>query len=199
MKPPEIAIIDAEEDVRHSLASVLGTYGYNVLTFGSVTSFMTWKQLDQINCIVIDIDMPGIDGLEGQEHLRQRLPHVPVIVITGTATVDLAVRAMKAGAYDVIEKPVDDVRLHEAIEECLALHRSQDEAEHFQTDLRERYGTLTPRQRSVLRLVGQGHTSHSIAALLGISKKTVDHHRSSVLAKLGATSAGLDCVCDWPT
>ena len=163
---------------------------FRSLTFGSVTSFMNWKQLDQINCMLIDGNLPGSDGLDGQELLRQRLPHVPVIVITAAATVDQAVRAMKAGAHDFIEKPIDDRRLHAAIEECLARHRNQEEAEYFQSDLRARYGALTPRERSVLRLVGEGQTSLAIAAMLGISKKTVDHHRSSVRAKLGATSVG---------
>ena len=190
MTLPEIAIIDDDENVRNSLAPVLGAHGYTVLTFASVMSFLDLKQADQFSCLVVDVNMPGIDGLEGQELLRQHLPHVPVIVITGAATVDLAVRAMKAGAHDFIEKPIDHARLHEAIEECLARHRSQEEAELFQSDLQKRYGVLTLRERSVLRLVAQGHTSHSIAAQLGISKKTVDHHRSSVLAKLGATSFG---------
>jgi two-component system response regulator FixJ len=139
------------------------------------------------DCILMDINMPDMDGLAAQRLLRERLPGIPVIILTGYGSVPLAVKAMKEGVRDFIEKPIDDARLHAAIEDCLSSGRRERELAVQRRGLIERYETLTAREKGVFSLIAEGHTSASVAARLGISKKTVDHHRASIMAKLEAT------------
>lgn len=185
---PLIAIIDDDEAVRRSLVEVLTTYGFAIVEFISGTDFLERGPEVSPDCILLDVRMPGMDGLEVQKQLRRQHASIPVIFITGHGDIPLAVRAMQAGAFDFVEKPVRDDVLTLSIESALKrVDREQsvrDEAAAF----RERIGRLTPREREVMNLVVEGHTSTAIGAILGISSRTADHHRAKILEKLEATS-----------
>lgn len=183
-----IAIIDDDEAVRRSLAEVLSTYGFVITEFSSGTAFLERVSKVSPDCVLLDIRMPGIDGLEVQKRLRQKHPSIPVVFITGHGDIPLAVRAMREGAFDFVEKPVRDDVLTQSIRSALKhVHReqsAQDEAAAFAGRIRQ----LTPREREVMNLVVEGHSSSAIGAILGISSRTADHHRAKILEKLEAAS-----------
>jgi FixJ family two-component response regulator len=183
-----IAIVDDDAAVRRSLAEVLTTYGFTISEFNSGIDFLERGSQVSADCILLDIRMPGMDGLEVQKRLQQRNASTPIIFITGHGDIPLAVRAMREGAFDFVEKPVRDDVLTLSIEAALKsvsrLQSASDEAAAFG----ERIGRLTPREREVMHLVVEGHSSTAIGAILGISSRTADHHRARILEKLEATS-----------
>ncbi|MFN4141757.1 response regulator transcription factor [Aestuariivirga sp.] len=181
-------IIDDEEAVRHSLSSVLGTYGYETTCFGSAARAIDAISGIQCDCIVLDVRMPDMDGLTALRLLQSAGVQIPVIIITGHADVPMAVQAMKLGAVDFLEKPVIDEDLAQSIEAALAQHRRAVEETGLAREVRERFATLTPREQDVAALVVEGYASSAIAAELNISVRTVDHHRAAILAKMQATS-----------
>jgi two-component system response regulator FixJ len=178
---PHVFIVDDEDRIRSSLASILDTYGYDTSSFSSAGAVFEALQNERPDCILLDVRMPGIDGMQAQRLLAERDGAPPVIIMTGHGDIAMAVTAMKNGAHDFIEKPVDDELLAASIEQALAddLKRS---------GVSGRVMTLSPRERVIASLVAKGYSSHAIAAELGISNRTVDHHRASILAKMGATS-----------
>jgi FixJ family two-component response regulator len=187
-----VAIIDDDAPARNSLAEVLKTYGYAVAEYSSGMDFMASPEWDAYQCILLDIRMPDVDGIEVQKRLRRRNLRTPVIFITGHGDVPLAVRAMRGGAFDFVEKPVHDEELNAAIEAAIASVK-QEAAE---PDEDERYfarvARLTPREREVMDLVVEGHSSAAIGTILGVSHRTVDHHRARILEKMEVASiAGL--------
>lgn len=178
-----IFIVDDDEAVRDSLALLLDSAGHKVEAFETATRAL--KKCEQIRpaCIVTDIRMPEMDGLEFQKHLSARHISVPVIVITGHADVPLAVRAMKAGAVDFIEKPfVDDVILT-SIESALSKAPSE-----LDPSILQNLTSLTPREREVLELLIAGHPNKVVAHRLKISPRTVEIHRARVMDKMHARS-----------
>jgi two-component system, LuxR family, response regulator FixJ len=185
---PRILIIDDDAAVCSSLASVLATHGFEATSFTAARTAI--EQLPDIgcDCVVLDVRMPDLDGLTALKLIQSAGAHPPVIMITGHADVPMAVQAMKLGAADFIEKPVDDEELVRSIR--TAIERSKRDAEEVSLArvVRERYATLTPREQSVADLVVDGYSSSAIAANLNISVRTVDHHRASILAKMQATS-----------
>ncbi|MBL8907243.1 MAG: response regulator transcription factor [Rhizobiales bacterium] len=187
-----VAIIDDDAPARTALAEVLKTYGYAVAEYGSGQEFMASPEWDTYHCILLDIRMPGADGIEVQKRLRARDLRTPIIFITGHGDVPLAVRAMRGGAFDFVEKPVHDDELNAVIEAAVASVRQEaaepdEEARYF-----ERVGRLTPREREVMDLVVEGRSSAAIGAILGVSHRTVDHHRARILEKMEVASiAGL--------
>lgn len=185
---PLIAIIDDDGAVRRSLAEVLKTYGFETIEFDSGQEFLDNRNKRRFDCILLDVRMPGVDGLEVQKQLRQRHVSIPIIFITGHGDIPLGVRAMREGAFDFVEKPVQDDILTASIEAALASARCvcSDNAEAEATQQRMRQ--LTRREREVMQLVVEGHSSTAIGAILGISSRTADHHRARVLEKLSATS-----------
>jgi FixJ family two-component response regulator len=186
--PARIVIIDDDKDVRASILSLLGTYGYAALSFASLEAFLAGHASAPTDLVLLDVNMPGRDGMAALKIIKQKFPQLPVIMVTGYGSVALAVKALKDGAADFIEKPLNDEQLHDAIQHALGSTRPASAADEERSELRRRYEALTARERDVLRMVAEGHTSQSIAANLGIAKKTVDHHRSSIAAKMAATS-----------
>jgi len=187
-----VAIIDDDAPARTSLAEVLKTYGYAVAEYDSGRDFMASPEWDTYQCILLDIRMPDTDGIEVQKRLRKRDLRTPVIFITGHGDVPLAVRAMRDGAFDFVEKPVHDEELNAVIEAAIASVKQEaaepDEAARYF----ERVGRLTPREREVMDLVVEGRSSAAIGAILGVSHRTVDHHRARILEKMEVASiAGL--------
>jgi two-component system, LuxR family, response regulator FixJ len=185
---PLIAIIDDDNAVRRSLVEVLTTYGFAIAEFSSGADFLESGPKTSPDCILLDIRMPGMDGLEVQRRLKRKHESIPVIFITGHGDIPLAVRAMREGAFDFVEKPVRDDVLTMSIESALERTHRQQSVKDETAAFTQRIGRLTPREREVMNLVVEGHTSTAIGAILGISSRTADHHRAKVLEKLEATS-----------
>ncbi len=183
-----IMIVDDEAAVRDSLSSVLSTYGYVTVTFSSARQSLNALESNRPDCIVLDVRMPEIDGLQMLQLLRKTEGAPPVIIITGHADVPMAVQAMKSGASDFLEKPVVDEDLAASIAAAIRANEQASEEPALGRIMAERYAALTPRERHVAELVIEGYSSSAIADQLAISVRTVDHHRAAILAKMQATS-----------
>lgn len=179
-----IFIVDDDASVRDALGLMLGVRGYRVAPFGDAESFLQSRRPDLRGCLLLDIRMPGMDGLTLQRHLLERGSTLPVIVMTGHGDVDSARTAFRAQAIDFIEKPLDQEKLLAVIGEACArqsaLLADRDRSADFQALL----STLTPREREVLDLVVEGRHNQEIARDLGISPRTVEVHKARVLQKL---------------
>jgi two-component system, LuxR family, response regulator FixJ len=191
MTTPTVYIIDDQQVVRDALAEMLRLFGYTVETLPSADAFLELTSAARPGCIVADVRMPGRDGIELVRELARRQVSLPVVLISGHADVPMAVAAIKAGAEDFIEKPVDDAHLLAAINRCLA--RAFDTLSQHQSidDLRERFARLTPRETEVLDLVVEGFTSQAIALRLGISQRTVESYRVQIMEKTQAESVAV--------
>jgi two-component system response regulator FixJ len=186
---PIIFVVDDDQTLRGSLRWLLESLKLDVQTFASAHEFLSTYDPVQPGCLLLDVRMPEISGLQLQDMLKQRRIRIPVIIITGHSDVSMAVRAMKAGALDFIEKPFNDQDLLECVQQALAMDARQRREEAQQRLAIERLATLTPREREVLESVMSGKPNKVIAAELGISMKTVEAHRSKVMEKMGANSA----------
>jgi two-component system response regulator FixJ len=187
MSDAVVHLIDDDEDVRRALAFLLGTAGFAIKVYDSATSFLEKSDGAISGCIVSDVRMPGLDGLQLLRKLKETGAKVPVIVMTGHADVMLAVEAMKAGAVDFIEKPFPDERLLAAIEAALARQEVAQPTGQA-ARIRERMASLSPREREVLDGLLAGHPNKTIAYDLGLSPRTVEVHRANVMTKMGASS-----------
>ncbi len=183
-----VFIVDDDAAVRHSLALLVRSVGFPVAEFASADEFLQQGAYHGPGCLVTDIRMPGTSGLELQEILRSRGSRLPVVFITGHGDVAMAVRAMRAGAVDFIEKPFRDQELLDRINQALALDREQAQARDEESQLRARFTTLTPREAEVLRRIAAGQANKVIAMELGLSERTVEIHRAKVMTKTGARS-----------
>jgi two-component system response regulator FixJ len=183
-----IAVVDDVAAVRDSLKALLQTYSYQVELFDSADAFFAGLKDDRLSCVLFDVRMPGMSGLEAQRLLIERAPWLPAIIITGHGDIDMAVAAMKEGAFDFIEKPIDDERLVATIAQAVGrASTARAEADRRARTLRK-YERLTGRERDVMRFVAEGYSTLAIASMLSISVRTVDHHRASIHAKMEATS-----------
>lgn len=182
---PLILVIDDDEAMRDSLSCLLQSVNLNCKLFSSANEFIeSGEALPKLGCILLDIRMPGMDGMELLENLQVQGVHLPVIIFTGHGDVPLAVRSMKQGAFDFIQKPFQAEvlldRVHVAIESVQKLsHENQK-----QMDLRNTFDILTTRERQVMEQVVEGCSSKTIGTRLGISTKTVETHRASIMRKL---------------
>jgi len=176
-----IMIVDDEIAIRDSLASLLSTYGYETECHESVQSMFEGLKNSRPSCILLDVRMPGVDGLQAQNLLAERELSPPVIMMSGHGDIAMAVSAIKNGAFDFVEKPINDEKLATAIELAISKDRQK-------TDVAQRYASLSPREKAIARLVAKGYSTLAIAAELGISNRTVDHHRANLSAKMQATS-----------
>jgi two-component system response regulator FixJ len=183
-----VHVIDDDIGVRQSLAFLLSTAGLAVRVHESAVAFLAALPDAQGGCIVTDVRMPGMDGLELQRRLRENKIGLPVIVMTGHGDVALAVEAMKAGAVDFIEKPFDDEILLRAIRSALARHAQAAENEARRADIRGRLDHLSERERAVLDGLVAGKPNKVIAYDLGISPRTVEVYRANVMTKMQAES-----------
>lgn len=184
----KIMVIDDSEAVRLSLKAVLETYSFEVVAYGDANSAIEALFDDKPDCVLMDVRMPEVDGLTALQRIRRIAPHVPVIMITGHGDISMAVKAMKSGAQDFIEKPIDDQLLERAIAAAIEERAAREKRQTSVAALTERYSRLTNREKMVASLVAEGHSSAAIAAILSISVRTVDHHRANILAKMRATS-----------
>ena len=186
MVDPTVFVVDDDEAVRDSLSLLLETAGHKVETFESGPRLLTALTLERRGCVIADVRMPGMDGLDLQEQLLARRMKLPVIIITGHGDVPIAVRAMKAGAFDFVEKPfLDDVIL-ETVRLALAQADRKQKELAPDREIRQRIAQLTPRERDVLQAMVTGHPNKMIAHLLQISPRTVEIHRARVMEKMNA-------------
>ena len=179
-----VHVIDDDEDVRRALAFLLGTTGMAVKVYGSATQFLDHYGPQASGCILSDIRMPGMDGLELMRALKARGSQLPVVIMTGHADIALAVQVMKAGAADFIEKPFADQLLIDALQGAFA-RKARGAGGEIP---RARMATLSERERQVLDGLVAGHPNKTIAYDLGISPRTVEIHRANLMTKMGAGS-----------
>lgn len=179
-----VYIVDDDPAIRHSVTRLLESVGLHVEAFGSASEFLDRYDPDRCACLVLDLRLPGMSGLELQKTLRERSLPIPVIFLTGFGDVPMAVQAMRAGAIDVIEKPFRHQALLDRIQEAMTLARQRDRARRRQADIRERFSVLTRREREVMDLVVDGRANKEVALALGVSLKTVEFHRTNVMKKL---------------
>lgn len=180
-----IYVVDDDPDVRDSLKILLEFSNFNVRIFDSAVKFLA-TDLRHINgCLVVDIRMPDMDGLELQDELVRRGIELPAIVITGHGDIPLAVRAMRAGAADFLEKPFREEALLESIRRAIQ-HKPQQRDSKNNREVAACWGSLTEREKEVLNLLVEGHTNKEIARALDISPRTVDIHRAHVMEKMHA-------------
>jgi two-component system response regulator FixJ len=185
---PLVHLVDDDGAIRRSASFMLKTSGYQVKSYESgVELLKSPGELSQ-GCILLDIRMPGMDGLEVQQALRDKGVILPVIIMTGHGDVTLAVRAMKAGAIDFIEKPFEKATLLGAIEQGVKRLRDVEKGHDLAKEAAVRLGALTPRERDVLGGLAQGLPNKTIAYDLGISPRTVEIHRANLMAKLDVRS-----------
>jgi two-component system, LuxR family, response regulator FixJ len=188
MAGPVVFVIDDQRSVRDALAEMLGVFGYAVETSPSAEEFLAGWEAGRLGCIVADVRMPGMSGIELVRELARRRIALPVILISGHADVPMAVEGIKAGAEEFIEKPVDDRQLVAAINRVLAQSFAAQAQQHADDALAARFARLTARQAEIFDLVVQGVTSQGIAAKLAISARTVESYRQQVMEKMQAES-----------
>ncbi len=184
-----VYVIDDDDAVRESLSWLLESVGLHVETFADAHSFLAQVNNVQSNgCVVTDVRMPGMSGLELQTEMTERQIGLPVIIITGHGDVPMAVRAMKSGAYDFIEKPFNDQELLERVQRCLQQQQEQNAHSATRAYVQNKMERLTAREQEVLSMVVDGLSSRVIGEKLGISSKTVEVHRAKIMDKMGADS-----------
>ena len=186
MPPPEpvVFVVDDDRAMRESLTWLLDSVGLRVRSYANAGDFLAEYDPAQPGCLVLDVRMPGMSGLDLQAELARRGVELPTIVITGHAEVSMAVRAVKAGAIDFIEKPFSDQLLLDRVRQALEIDLEAREVRRRREDARRRLATLTAREREVLDLVAAGKANKEIASALGVSPKTVEVHRAHVMSKM---------------
>lgn len=181
---PTVYVVDDEVSIRESLSSLIRAEGMSVEVFASPLDFLALERLKDFSCVVLDVRMPGLDGLSLQEELARRGWEVPIIFITGHGDVPDAVRAMKAGAIDFLKKPFEDFALLHAITSALSRVSSEFHKKLETAELQSRYDQLTPREKEVIVMATQGKANKVIALELGISESTIKVHRHNVMTKM---------------
>jgi two-component system response regulator FixJ len=183
-----VHIIDDDAAVRDSLAFLLGTEAIRTRQHESALEFLAIFKPDEAGCIITDMRMPGMDGLELLRKLQERKNSVPVIVVTGHGDISLAVEAMKAGASDFLEKPFDQDVVLSAVRAALDRRQHQDGQSAEQTAIAQRFASLSPREKQVLEGLVAGLPNKTIAYDLGISARTVEVYRANLMTKMEANS-----------
>jgi FixJ family two-component response regulator len=185
---PSVVVIDDDPDVREALRSLLQSVGLQGRTFASVPEFLKAGRLEGPTCLVLDVRLPGRSGLDFQRELSAAKIDLPIIFITAHADVPMSVQAMKGGAIEFLTKPVRDQDLLDAIQLGLERDRARRDGERAVVALRERFETLTPREREVMTEVLKGRLNKQIAGEIGVSEVTVKAHRGQVMRKMKASS-----------
>jgi FixJ family two-component response regulator len=185
---PTVVIIDDDPEIRSALQALLETVNLRAALFASASEFLTSKRPQGPCCIVADVRLPGLSGLDFQQELTRENSSIPIIFITGHGDISMSVRAMKAGAVEFLTKPLYDQDLLDAIQSALRRDRSRLEHERTRADLRTRYETLTTREREIMALLASGRVNKQIAAQIGISEVTVRLHRGQIMQKMHASS-----------
>jgi len=184
----KVYVIDDDAAMRDSLDFLLGSAGFQVRVFESAQVFLNELASLEPGCVVTDVRMPGVDGMELLRQLSSGSRKLPVIVMTGHGDVPLAVAAMKLGALDFLEKPFEDDRLIEMIETALSEQQGEAKSNAVSTDMAARVASLTPRERQVMQGLVAGHSNKTIAREYDISPRTVEVYRANVMTKMQAAN-----------
>jgi FixJ family two-component response regulator len=187
-KTAKVFVVDDDESVRDSLQSLIRSAGLSVETFGSAQQFLDNARSDEPSCLVLDVRLPGLNGLDLQRRLAETRIDTPIVFITGHGDIPMSVRAMKAGAVEFLTKPFRDEDLLDAIQQALERDRVTRRQQAQLANVLERYESLTPREREVMRLVVSGMLNKQVAAELGLSEITVKVHRGQIMQKMQANS-----------
>ena len=188
MVSPTVFLIEDDYDVRESLAIMLEAEGFRVEKFVSPTQFLESFELGTIGCLVLDFQMPEMTGLELHDRLKALGSQLPFIIVTGYGKVGIAVKAMRQGAIDFIEKPIRPEQLIASVREAIEVCIQQQVADEQSQSIERMMSRLTTREMEVLLLIAEGLSTKEIAASLGIKPKTIEHHRTSLYRKLNARS-----------
>lgn len=183
---PVVFVIDDDASLRASLADLFASVGLHVQAFGSPAEFLRSKRPDSPSCLVLDVRLPGLSGLDFQADLAKTNVQLPVIFITGHGDIPMTVRAMKAGAVEFLAKPFRDQDLLDAVQRALELDRTRREERRSVDELRARFESLTAREQEVITLVSAGRLNKQIAGELGVAEITVKVHRANAMRKMGA-------------
>ena len=185
---PIVYVVDDEASLRDALKSLLRSVGLRVEAFGSGADFLKAKLSDVAACLVLDVRLPGVSGLDFQSELAKAGIHIPIIFITGHGDIPMTVRAMKAGAVEFLTKPFRDQDLLDAVQIALERDRARRKQDDSVREVRARFEALTPREQEVIGFVTAGLMNKQIAAELGVSEITVKVHRGNVMKKMSARS-----------
>jgi two-component system response regulator FixJ len=185
---PIVFVVDDDEAVRNSLRLLLKSVGLAAAALSTAREFLSTYSPNQPGCLVLDVRMPGMSGMELQQQLNIRGAVIPVIFISGHGDIPMAVEAMQQGAFDFLQKPFRDQDLIDRIQRALAKDQTNRAELKERTRTRERFESLTPREREVLALVTSGKQNKVMAGDLGVSQRTVEIHRSRVMEKMAASS-----------
>ncbi len=186
--PPIVFVIDDDASVRAALSSLIRSVGLTVEVFVSASEFLASKRPAGPSCLILDVRLPGVSGLDFQAELAKANSVIPIIFITGHGDIPMSVKAMKGGAVEFLTKPFRDQDLLDAVQVALERARARDESEQAMSALRAKFKTLTHRETEVMALVTGGLLNKQVAAELGVSEITVKVHRGNVMRKMGAKS-----------
>lgn len=187
-RPATVHVVDDDDAVRSSLRLLLKSVGLPTVAHASAHEFLAAWDADQPGCLVLDVRMPGMSGIELQAELNQRGAIIPVIFISGHGDIPMAVETIQHGAFDFLQKPFRDQDLIDRVQRALASDAEHRQLLQQRETLRQRYDSLTPREQEVLQLVTQGKANKVMAGDLGVSQRTVEIHRARVMEKMGAQS-----------
>jgi FixJ family two-component response regulator len=183
-----VFVVDDDTEICEALVSLLEAEGFAVVAFSSGTEFLDALKPDQNGCIILDINLPQISGLDLQQILADRGIDLPIIFLTGYGDVPKATAGLKAGAVDFLEKPVDSEVLIDAVRRALELSARRGEEKVRQQQLEELYSHLTPREKEIIVLLARGYSAKQVGRALGISHRTAEIHRARIMEKLGVQS-----------
>jgi FixJ family two-component response regulator len=187
-KEPIVFIVEDDASMRRALSNLFQSVGLEVELFGSASEMLQSKLPDVASCLVLDIRLPGLSGLDFQTELAKANIHIPIIFMTGHGDIQMTVRAMKGGAVDFLTKPFRDQEMLDAVVMAIERDRKRREADKIVANLQTLFETLTPREREVLALVSSGLMNKQVAAELGLAEITVKIHRGHIMKKMDARS-----------
>jgi FixJ family two-component response regulator len=187
-REPLVFIVEDDESIRGALSNLFQSVGLQVELFGSAAEMLQSQLPDVASCLVLDIRLPGLSGLDFQAELARANVHIPIIFMTGHGDIPMSVRAMKGGAVDFLTKPFRDQDMLDAVTVAIERDRKRRETDKIVANLQSYFNTLTPREREILALVSSGLMNKQIAAELGLAEITVKIHRGHIMKKMGAKS-----------
>ena len=185
---PQVYVIDDDESMRRSIKRLLKAHGFEAETFPSADEFLCLPRAARPSCLILDLSLPGMSGIDLQKEMERRKLDLPIVFITGHGDIPMSVEAMKGGAVDFLPKPFSSKALLEAVELAMARARGGEKKRLERTKVDKRVGNLTPRELEVMKLVIKGMLNKQIASELGTSIKTIKVHRSRVMRKMEAES-----------
>jgi FixJ family two-component response regulator len=185
---PTVLVVEDDESVRGALANLFQSVGLDVKLFGSASEMLQSGLPARASCLVLDVRLPGLSGLDFQTELAKTNTHIPIIFMSGHGDIPMTVRAMKSGAIDFLTKPFRDQDMLDAVSTAIERDRKRREAQSIISNLQTRFETLTPREREIFALVSSGLMNKQIAAELGLAEITVKIHRGHITRKMGAKS-----------